>query len=219
MLSPSGKRVCYTVAPFLDERGRSSGRAAGSLPRVYGGIARGDGNRHGAEQHRAGSEGMARKNHRVRQSGGPDARRRYIKGADMVADLEARVEPTTRGDPTTVRWTCKSVRRWPRRCTAGNQVEAVTWCRIDQCAGYSLPRQPQDQGGRQAHQRRDRNSPPLHQHEVARGVADSSQVISVDTKKKELVRRFPQQWPRVIARKSHRRGPGARLLDKEPAGR
>ena len=41
-----------------------------------------------------------------------DCASRSVKDPTLVADLEALVEPTTRGDPESpLRWTCKSVRR------------------------------------------------------------------------------------------------------------
>ena len=42
-----------------------------------------------------------------------------VKDPTLVADLEALVEPTTRGDPESpLRWTCKSVRRLAEACSS-----------------------------------------------------------------------------------------------------
>jgi Rhodopirellula transposase DDE domain len=103
-----------TVAAFLDERGRRLVAAAEAFAAGYGGIAA-----------VAMATGMAPStigrglrelaqddpSERVRR---PGAGRKpaICKDPTLLADLEALVEPTTRGDPgSPLRWTCKSVRR------------------------------------------------------------------------------------------------------------
>src|SRR5271155_823817 len=103
-----------TVAPFLDERGRRLVAAAEAFAAGYGGIAA-----------VAMATGMApstigrglkelaqdEPSERVRR---PGAGRKpaIVKDPTLITDLEALVEPTTRGDPESpLRWTCKSVRR------------------------------------------------------------------------------------------------------------
>ena len=103
-----------TVAPFLDERGRRLVAAAEAFAAGYGGIAA-----------VAMATGMApstigrglkelaqdEPSERIRR---PGAGRKptICKDPTLLADLEALVEPTTRGDPESpLRWTCKSVRR------------------------------------------------------------------------------------------------------------
>src|SRR5438046_6985465 len=98
-----------TVAPFLDERGRRLVAAAEAFAAGYGGIAA-----------VATATGMApstigrgltelaqdEPSERVRR---PGAGRKpaIVKDPTLVADLEALVEPTTRGDPESpLRWTC-----------------------------------------------------------------------------------------------------------------
>ena len=103
-----------TVAPFLDERGRRLVAAAEAFAAGYGGIAAvalatglapstiGRGLKELAQDEPSG---------RVRR---PGAGRKpaIVKDPSLGADLEALVEPTTRGDPgSPLRWTCKSVRR------------------------------------------------------------------------------------------------------------
>ena len=58
----------------------------------------------------------------------------------MVADLEALVEPTTRGDPEApLRWTCKSVRRLAEaRQRQGHQVSRTLVGELRNATGYSL---------------------------------------------------------------------------------
>ena len=58
----------------------------------------------------------------------------------MVADLEALVEPSTRGDPQSpLRWTCKSVRRLAEALQQqGHQVSRTLVAELLNAAGYSL---------------------------------------------------------------------------------
>src|SRR5437899_2293736 len=103
-----------TVAPFLDERGRRLVAAAEAFAAGYGGIAA-----------VAMATGMApstigrglkelaqdEPSERIRR---PGAGRKpaICKDPTLLADLEALVEPTTRGDPQSpLRWPCRSVRR------------------------------------------------------------------------------------------------------------
>ena len=58
----------------------------------------------------------------------------------LLADLEALVEPTTRGDPgSPLRWTCRSVRRLAQALQAqGHQVSRTLVAELLNAAGYSL---------------------------------------------------------------------------------
>src|SRR6266436_6773222 len=58
----------------------------------------------------------------------------------LLPDLEALVEPTTRGDPgSPLRWTCKSVRRLAQALQAqGHQVSRTLVAELLNAAGYSL---------------------------------------------------------------------------------
>src|SRR6266480_422964 len=58
----------------------------------------------------------------------------------LLADLEALVEPTTRGDPESpLRWTCKSVRRLAQALQAqGHEVSRTLVGHLLNEAGYSL---------------------------------------------------------------------------------
>src|SRR6266436_6492750 len=58
----------------------------------------------------------------------------------LLPDLEALVEPTTRGDPgSPLRWTCKSVRRLAQALQAqGHQVSRTLVGELLNAAGYSL---------------------------------------------------------------------------------
>src|SRR6202011_5599576 len=106
------------------------------------------------------------------------------------ADLEALVEPTTRGDPESpLRWTCKSVRRLAQALQAqGHEVSRTLVGHLLNEAGYSL------QGNRKttegdSHPDRDAQFGYINT-QVNTALAEQQPVISVDTKKKELVGDF-----------------------------
>jgi hypothetical protein len=107
----------------------SSGRGGGGICcGVWRHCHGGDGNRHGAKHDRARSEGIGAGGTLgagPAAGGGTQAgdsqEPALAKAGDptLLPDLEALVEPTTRGDPESpLRWTCKSVRRLARRCTS-----------------------------------------------------------------------------------------------------
>ena len=108
----------------------------------------------------------------------------------LLADLEALVEPTTRGDPELpLRWTCKSVRRLAQALQAqGHEVSRTLVGHLLNEAGYSL------QGNRKttegdSHPDRDAQFGYINS-QVTAALAEHQPVISVDTKKKELVGDF-----------------------------
>jgi len=109
---------------------------------------------------------------------------------DLLAALDALVEPTSRGDPDSpLRWTCKGVRRLAAELqrqgyTIGRQKVAELLMAL----GYSLQA---NRKTREGNQHPDRNA----QFEYIAGQVRTFQkrgqpVISVDTKKKELVGNF-----------------------------
>src|SRR5262249_2224656 len=121
--------------------GPSFGRGGGVCCGLWGHCRGGDGNRHGAEHDRTGAEGIGarRSRGRVRR---PGAGRKpaIVKDPTLVADLEALVEPTTRGDPESpLRWTCKSVRRLAEALQQqGHQVSRTLVGELLNATGYSL---------------------------------------------------------------------------------
>jgi transposase len=136
--------------------------------------------------------------HRVRRAGaGPKAL--TAKQPGLLAALDALVEPTSRGDPESpLRWTCKSVRRLAAELqrqgyTIGRQKVAELLKEL----GYSL------QGNRktrEGNQHPDRNAQFEYIAGQVRRFQNRAQpVISVDTKKKELVGNFKnvgKEWCR-----------------------
>jgi hypothetical protein len=180
------------VASFLDERGRRLVAAAEAFAAGYGGIAA-----------VATATGMApstigrglkelaqdEPSERVRR---PGAGRKpaIAKDPRLLPDLEALVEPTTRGDPQApLRWTCKSVRRLAQALQAqGHQVSRTLVAELLNAAGYSLQGNRKTKEG-DSHPDRDAQFAHINS-QVAEALAEQQPVISVDTKKKELVGDF-----------------------------
>jgi hypothetical protein len=108
----------------------------------------------------------------------------------LVAALDKLVDPVTRGDPmSALRWTSKSLRTLAKALQEqGHQVSEQIVRRLLREAGYSLQANTKTLEGAQ-HPERDAQFGYLNeqaQQHLARGNA----VISVDTKKKELVGEF-----------------------------
>jgi hypothetical protein len=104
--------------------------------------------------------------------------------------LDRLVEPDTRGDPDSpLRWTGKSTRELAQALTAqGHSVSDDTVGRLLNQQGYRLQRTAKTlEGARHA----DRDAQFRYLNEQARTqLAAGQPVVSVDTKKKELVGRF-----------------------------
>ena len=135
---------------------------------------------------------------RLRRPGG-GRKRATDADPELAAALERLVDPVTRGDPQSpLRWTCKSTTRLARELTRqGHPVSARTVGRLLKASGYSL------QGNRKTKEgsdHPDRNAQFEHINATVRGFQRRGQpVISVDTKKKELVGNFRnggREWQR-----------------------
>ena len=188
------------IFPHLDERQRRLLMAAEARALGHGGIrlvARAAGVREatvslGVGELEAGAEPLGR----ARRPGG---------GRKRAADLDpglrpalmALVEPDERGDPMSpLRWTTKSTRNLADELTRqGHKVGADTVGDLLRAEGFSL------QGNAKAiegNQHPDRDAQFRYISEQARAHQDSGDpVISVDTKKKELVGEFKnagRQW-------------------------
>jgi Rhodopirellula transposase DDE domain len=126
---------------------------------------------------------------RIRRAG---AGRKPLEEHDpgLVAALDKLVDPVTRGDPMSpLRWTCKSMRRLAAELTAmGHKVGATKVGEMLVAQGYSL------QGNRKTRegsQHPDRNSQFEYIARRSSSLQSRGQpVISVDTKKKELLGDF-----------------------------
>ena len=143
--------------------------------------------------------------HRVRREG---AGRPRVTDIDvgLLPALEDLVEPATRGHPMSpLRWTCKSVRTLAAELTRqGHAVSHQTVSEVLQNLGYSLQA---NRKTREGSEHPDRNAQFEHIAKRAKEFQRRGQpVISVDTKKKELVGDFknagkewhPQGKPPVV---------------------
>lgn len=122
----------------------------------------------------------------------PGAGRKRVTEADpgLAAALERLVDPATRGDPQSpLKWTCKSTAQLSTELTRqGYPVSPRTVGRLLRAAGYSL------QGNRKTKEgasHPDRNAQFEHINATVKQFQRRKQpVISVDTKKKELIGDF-----------------------------
>ena len=133
---------------------------------------------------------------RVRRPGGGRKRAKQ-KDPTLLSDLEKLVDPTTRGDPeSSLRWTCKSVRKLAEELTrTGHEVSYPVVADLLREMGYSLQANRKTKEG-DSHP--DRNAQFEHINaKVQQYIGLQQPVISVDTKKKELVGDFKnsgQDW-------------------------
>jgi Rhodopirellula transposase DDE domain len=122
----------------------------------------------------------------------PGAGRKELTAADatLVPDLESLIDPSTRGDPESpLRWTCKSVRKLTEELRGmGHEVGAQKVSELLHELGYSLQGTRKTREG-SAHP--DRNAQFEHINTKAKAFQRAGEpVVSVDTKKKELVGDF-----------------------------
>ncbi len=133
---------------------------------------------------------------RIRRPGG-GRKRTLEKDPTLLTDLEGLVEPTASGDPESpLRWTSKSVRQLAAALQAmGHSVSRQLVAELLATAGYSLQANRKTREG-PSHPDRDAQFRYINQ-QIRRCQAARQPVISVDTKKKELVGDFKnagRQW-------------------------
>ena len=132
----------------------------------------------------------------VRRSGG-GRKPLTLKDPTLVSDLLALVDPGTRGDPESpLRWSCKSLRVLAEELNAqGHTVSHVVVGELLKAQGFSLQGNAKVIEGNQSP---DRDAQFQHINAtVAQALSEGRPVISVDTKKKELVGAFKnavQEW-------------------------
>jgi len=126
---------------------------------------------------------------RIRKKGG--GRKRAVdKDPSLKKDLESLLEPVTRGDPESpLLWTCKSVRKLSHELNRmGHKTSHNLVAELLKEMGYSLQANKKTIEGT-SHP--DRNAQFEHIHNKVKDYqAGELPVISVDTKKKELVGDF-----------------------------
>lgn len=193
-----------TVAPMLDEAQRRIWAATEALAVGYGGIAlvhRATGLacstiKRGIVEIESGAYDWLSVTGRSRRPGG--GRKSIVeKQPGITVALERLVDPETRGDPESpLRWTTKSTKRLAEALSAkGFEVSDRTVAMLLRESGYSL----------QSTRKRFEGSNHADRDAQFRNIAklskeflnDNQPVISVDTKKKELVGQFKnagQEW-------------------------
>jgi Rhodopirellula transposase DDE domain len=193
------QRRFRSLSVFLDERMRRLVAAAESEAIGYGGVsavALATG-----VSRRAITEGMKelkqRKVSRQTRSSqlrirreGAGRKRTVEKDRTLLEDLDRLVDPVTRGDPESpLRWTCKSVRRLAEELQhEGHAVSYQTVAELLHALDYSLQANQKTLEGSQ-HADRDEQFEYINR-KAQRYLKQGEPVISVDTKKKELVGDF-----------------------------
>jgi hypothetical protein len=190
-----------SVWPLLDERTRRLMAANEARVLGHGGISEvsracGLSRKAIAKGIREIETGTAPPPGRVRQ---PGAGRKRITAHDprLMGALARLIEPETRGDPESpLRWTCKSTRTLAAQLT--RHKHPISHMKVAQLLheqGYSLQsNRKTEEGG--DHPDRDAQFRHINT-QVKRALAKGTPVISVDTKKKELVGNYEnggQQW-------------------------
>ena len=129
----------------------------------------------------------------------PGAGRKKITECDpaLVEALEHLIEPETRGDPESpLRWTCKSTRTLAAQLTRQeHKVSHVKVAQLLHADGYSLQGNRKTKEGAD-HPDRDAQFRFIN-GQVEQALARGAAVISVDTKKKELIGNYVnagKQW-------------------------
>src|SRR5579864_2175316 len=126
---------------------------------------------------------------RVRKRGG-GRKSKVLEDPTLVADLRKLVEPMTRGDPMQrLLWTCRSLRNLVKELAAeGHTVSPTVVGNLLRDIGYSLQANSKTREGDQ-HIDRDAQFRYINARATSFLIANEP-VISVDTKKKELVGSF-----------------------------
>jgi hypothetical protein len=208
------RRKFKALAPHLNERTRRLWAATEASSFGYGGVslvARATGvsrraiqaGRHEIEAEDVLPEGRVRRPGGGRKSG-------VFHQPDLPQALESLVEPLTRGDPESpLRWTCKSTRRLSRELSElGYSASSRLVGALLQEMGYRL------QGNRktvEGKQHPDRNAQFEYINaRVGQEMRAAEPVISVDTKKKELVGNYANRGKRW-----HRKGASPRVNEHD----
>jgi len=188
------KRRFDLLSPTLDERTRRLFAAAEALAIGRGGpalVARATGVSRRAIAR--GCQELLRPDlgatGRVRRAGA-GRKRAVAKDPTLRPDLERLVEPVTRGDPESpLRWTCKSLRVLANELQhLGHQISYRVVGDVLRELGYSLQANRKTLEGT-SHPDRDAQFHHLYD-QVKAHQAHGQPVISVDTKKKELIGEF-----------------------------
>jgi len=182
-----------TILPHLNEKQKRIVLAAEAKSLGWGGISQvADAARMSrVTLHRALQEIETKEiiSDRIRKAGGG---RKGIKQIypEILEKVEALVEPLTRGDPESpLRWTCKSTRQLAKELARqGYETRNVTIAELLHQLDYSLQANAKTLEGA-SHPDRDSQFNYINE-QVKRFLKQGQPVISVDTKKKELIGNF-----------------------------
>ena len=187
-----------SLAPLMDERLRRQWAATEALSYGWGGMSavcqatgmsRNTIRKGITEAAQRKRKPKAAANVRVRAQGG--GRKRLIESdPGLMPALAALVEPASRGDPmSALRWTCKSTTQLALALTRqGHAISAWTVGSLLKAAGYSLQSNRKTKEGA-SHPNRNAQFEHINVR-VQRFQRRGEPVISVDTKKKELIGPF-----------------------------
>jgi len=191
------RRMYLLLEPELDERRRRQWAAAEARELGFGGVslvARATGLSRptitaGLRELELPTQERTLAAARIRRPGG--GRRRSVEAdPGLLGALEALIDPVTRGDPDSpLRWTCKSTAKLAIELARQNHpVSDRTVATLLKQAGYSLQA---NRKTREGSSHPDRNAQFEHINAQVKAFHKQRQpVISVDTKKKELVGDF-----------------------------
>jgi Rhodopirellula transposase DDE domain len=197
------RRKFQAMAPVLDERSRRQWAAAEALELAWGGVtnvalATGLARNtiaSGVRELQA-QLGGALPSPRLRREGG-GRKCLEVSDAGLWEALDTLIDPVTRGDPESpLRWTCKSTRRLAAELgRQGHLICARTVAALLADMGYSLQANRKTrEGGKHP----DRNAQFEYINSQVQQLQKRGQpVVSVDTKKKELLGDFKnagQEW-------------------------
>ena len=196
LLSQAIQAKFATLAPLLDERARRLWAAVEARAIGRGGIIR-------VAEATGLSRGTIRAGLRELDSPAPPDEEGFSSGRlrrpgggrkplvdqdpDLLRDLEALVDPVTRGDPMSpLRWTCKSAAKLAEGLQSrGHAASERTVNRLLHALGYSLQANRKTIEGK-GHPDRDARFQYINRR-VRAFQRQGQPVVSVDTKKKELV--------------------------------
>ena len=183
------------LSGVLDERGRRIWASVEAEALGYGGqsiVAKATGLSRTTLHHEVSKQALgltASDPGRIRKAGG-GRKKLTAPHPELLSALESLVEPTRRGDPeSALRWTCRSTRQLAAALESqGYRMGHQTVASLLDALGYSLQGNQKTQEG-SGHPDRDEQFQYLHGR--VRDFQDRGQpVVSVDTKKKELVGEF-----------------------------
>jgi len=190
-----------SVWALLDERTRRLMAASEARTLGFGGISKvrracGLSRKAIAKGIREIEDGTAPPQGRIRRPGA-GRKKLVVHDPRLLAALDRLIDPETRGDPESpLRWICKSTRTLAAQLT--RQKHPISHAKVAQLLndqGYSLQSNRKTEEG-EDHPDRDAQFRHINT-QVKRALAKGTPVISVDTKKKELLGNYDnsgQQW-------------------------